>query len=107
MRTIADTLDETVFEGWTHSILLTPEFVIDSVVPLYKQLAFAIAAAIQNGQIKKGYLMPSMADYASLNNISSTTVIKAYKLLKNQGLIRLGQSRRYWVTGESGPELMR
>jgi len=98
MKTITDLLPEES-DGWTTSVLLTPEFNDDSGVPKYKTLAFAITAAMQNGQMKKGDLMPSTADYAAANKISTTTVIKAYRLLKTQGLIEKGKSARYWVTG--------
>jgi len=106
MKTITDLLSEES-EDWTTSILLTPDFNNDSGVPKFKTLAFAIAAAMQNGQMKKGDLMPSVADYAALNKISTTTVIKAYRLLKNQGLIEKGKSARYWVTGKTSLGLLK
>ena len=99
MNTITDLLFEES-KGWSTSIVLTPDFNNDSGVPKFKTLAFAIAGAMQNGQMKKGDLMPPVTDYAGVNNISTTTVIKAYRLLKNQSLIEKGKSARYWVTGK-------
>jgi len=99
MKTITD-LSEEESDGWTTSVLLTPDFSEESGVPKYKTLAFAITGAMQSGQMKKGDLMPSVADYAAVNKISTTTVIKAYRLLKNQGFIEKGKSARYWVTGK-------
>ncbi|MDF2564207.1 MAG: transcriptional regulator, GntR family with aminotransferase domain containing protein [Massilibacillus sp.] len=55
--------------------------------PLYLQLANGLAAKIQNFTLAIGTKLPPERELAKLLNVSRTTVINAYRLLEDQGLI--------------------
>lgn len=55
--------------------------------PLYLQLANGLAAKIQNSTLAIGMKLPPERELAKLLNVSRTTVINAYRLLEDQGLI--------------------
>ncbi|MBP2630201.1 MAG: transcriptional regulator, GntR family with aminotransferase domain containing protein [Firmicutes bacterium] len=56
--------------------------------PLYLQLANGLATKIQNSALANGTRLPPERELAKLLKVSRTTVINAYRLLEDQGLIR-------------------
>ncbi|PYG78414.1 MULTISPECIES: PLP-dependent aminotransferase family protein [unclassified Pseudomonas] len=68
-------------------------------VPLYKQLADEIAEAISTGRLPVGTSMPSLRDCASHNRLSMNTVVAAYRLLEDQGLIASRPQSGFEVSG--------
>ena len=67
----------------------------DSVTPLYAQLA-----AVLRGQIERGELsgrLPTVKDLQQQYEVAQGTAERAYKILKNEGLVASGQGRGYFV----------
>ncbi len=59
-----------------------------SELPLYRQLAEAIARQIQAGEIHPGDRLPPTRELSSILSLNRTTISAAYALLEEQGLIR-------------------
>ncbi|QBD74873.1 PLP-dependent aminotransferase family protein [Ktedonosporobacter rubrisoli] len=57
-------------------------------IPLYRQLVFALAHAIEQGEIQPGEQLPSERALGQHLGISRTTVVTAYQELEAQGLVR-------------------
>lgn len=56
--------------------------------PLYHQLHLQIRERILSGQLPSGSKMPTIRQLASLKNINTVTVVHAYRLLEQEGLVR-------------------
>lgn len=56
-------------------------------IPLYIQLANALAAKIQDSTIAKGTKLPPERELADLLEVSRTTTVNAYRFLEQRGLI--------------------
>lgn len=66
-----------------------------------QQLVHAISEAIVRGQLNEGDVLPSVNQLSSESGYSRDTVFKAYRLLKERGLIESAPTRNYYVTGGS------
>ena len=64
----------------------------------YIQLVDAIAAAISEGSLDEGDMLPSVNDLVKNASISRDTIFKAYKELKNRGIVESVPNRGYFVT---------
>ncbi len=58
-----------------------------SSAPMYLQLANALAAKIQNSTLSAGAKLPPERELVKLLEVSRTTIINAYRLLEERGLI--------------------
>ncbi len=67
------------------------------LVPLYQRTAYAIKAAIANGLLEPGDIMPSTKILAALFQINPMTISKALQDLNNLGLILGERGKRYIV----------
>src|SRR5215203_5083903 len=77
----SNTLDvATALGGW-----------IEISRPMYRRLADAMVRAIEHGSIAAGSLLPAERQLAEQLEISRSTVISAYELLREKGLV---ESRR-------------
>lgn len=56
-------------------------------VPLYKQFADEIADAITEGRLPAGSSLPSLRESSAQRRLSMNTVVAAYRLLEDRGLI--------------------
>ena len=63
------------------------EWVFCDVIPIYLQLKDKLRLAILGGGLQPGESIPSIRDMASILHINANTVAKAYKLIRNEGLI--------------------
>lgn len=72
--------------------------------PLYRLLADALRDAISRGDIVAGDRLPSEREFALLLNVSRTTVLGAYNLLREGGLVasRRGSGTRVTASGGWG-----
>ncbi len=75
--------------------------------PLYRQLADQLHVAIRNGELAMGSRIPSERDLARLLGISRTTVLNAYGLLREHGLLdsARGSGTRVAAAAGLGPTL--
>jgi 2-aminoadipate transaminase len=78
----------------------------DSDLPLYRQLAEAIARQIQGGEVHPGDRLPPTRELSNLLGLNRTTVSAAYSLLEEQGLIRGHVGRGSFVAEWETPSAM-
>src|SRR3954454_14826656 len=75
----------------------------DSEFPIYRQLADQIGTRIRSGQLARGERLPATRELAGLLGLNRTTVLAAYALLEEQGLIAGQVGRGSFVSGGSDP----
>lgn len=64
-----------------------------SAIPLYAQLIAALRKAIISGEIPDGERLPSAEDLASALDLNRNTVLRAYRELRDAGLVELRRGR--------------
>jgi GntR family transcriptional regulator len=68
---------------------------------LHEQVAAAIRRAIADGEAKPGERIPKAQDLAAVLGVNTNTVLRALRMLRDEGLIELGRGRTSAVTGSS------
>jgi GntR family transcriptional regulator len=78
---------------------------IDSgdATPLYQQVAADIRRAIAEGEAKPGERMPLAKDLATVLGVNTNTVLRALRVLRDEGLLEFRRGRGITVAGV--PEL--
>ncbi len=61
--------------------------------PLHEQLASAIRSSIVDGRLSGGERLPAARDLASSVGVNMHTVLRAYRQLREEGLIELHRGR--------------
>jgi len=69
-----------------------------SAVPLFDQLAASIRASAITGKIAAGERLPSARELGDSLDMNVHTVLRAYQLLRDEGLIELRRGRGAIVT---------
>jgi DNA-binding transcriptional regulator YhcF (GntR family) len=64
---------------------------LDGEIPLYQQLRDQVVEAIADGSLRTGDSLPRTRQLAADLGINMHTVNKAYDLLRQEGLVRLGR----------------
>src|SRR5262249_22109104 len=67
--------------------------------PLHEQVAAAIRRAIGDGEAGPGDRIPQARDLATVLGVNRNTVLRALRLLRDEGLIEMGRGRTIRVTG--------
>lgn len=67
--------------------------------PLHEQAAAAIRRAIAEGEAAPGQRIPQTRDLAAVLGIDRNTVLRALRLLRDEGLLEMGRGRAITVTG--------
>ncbi len=67
--------------------------------PLHEQVAAAIRRAISNGEAGPGDRIPQARDLATVLDVNRNTVLRALRLLRDEGLLEMGRGRTIRVTG--------
>lgn len=67
--------------------------------PLFEQLAVSVRAEIARGGLQVGDRLPGARDVAEQLGVNHHTVLKAYQLLRDEGLVELRRGRGAVVTG--------
>ncbi len=70
---------------------------LDSEGTLYKQVALRISELIQHGTLRPGERVPSVRKCSEQQSVSIATVMQAYRLLENRGLIEARPQSGYYV----------
>lgn len=73
-----------------------------SSVPLEEQIRAAIREAIARGAVAPGDSLPSVRQLAGDLDIHWNTVARAYRRLRDEGLLAVGRGRRVVVRGPGG-----
>jgi GntR family transcriptional regulator len=75
--------------------------VIDRTDPtaLHEQVAAAIRRAIADGEADPGDRIPQVRDLATVLGVNRNTVLRALRLLRDEGLLEMGRGREIRVTG--------
>ena len=67
--------------------------------PLHEQVAAAIRRAISEGEAGPGDRIPQARDLAAVLGVNRNTVLRALRLLRDEGLLEMGRGRTIRVTG--------
>ncbi|NLB47458.1 MAG: GntR family transcriptional regulator, partial [Microbacteriaceae bacterium] len=67
--------------------------------PIYEQIADAVRFAIGAGSLLAGEKLPPADDVATGLGVNKHTVLRAYQLLRDDGLVDLRRGRGAVVTG--------
>jgi GntR family transcriptional regulator len=70
----------------------------DDPTPLHEQVAAAIRRAITDGEAGPGDRIPQARDLATVLGVNSNTVLRALRLLREEGLVEMGRGRAIRVT---------
>ncbi len=74
----------------------------DGPVPIYQQIRDRIVEAIADGRLPAGSALPSTRQLAVDLGVNFHTVNKAYDLLRQEGLLRLGRKSGAVVCRDAG-----
>lgn len=66
---------------------------------LHDQVAAEIRRAIAKGEAKAGERIPKARDLASVLGVNTNTVLRALRILRDEGLLELGRGRAIVVAG--------
>jgi DNA-binding transcriptional regulator YhcF (GntR family) len=79
---------------------MTTIFKIDKALntPVYQQIINSLLTRIQDGSFSLGSQLPSINQVAGEYNLARETVVKAFKMLQEQGVISPVQGKGYFVS---------
>jgi GntR family transcriptional regulator len=81
----------------------------DEALPLHEQVAAEIRRAIADGEAGPGDRLPPARDLAAVLGVNSNTVLRALRMLRDEGLLEFRRGRGVTVAGtpEHGAVLAR
>ncbi len=68
-------------------------------MPLHDQVAAEIRRAIADGEAGPGDRVPQAKDLAAVLGVNTNTVLRALRVLRDEGLLELGRGRAIVVSG--------
>lgn len=73
---------------------------LDGGDTLYTQVALRISELVEHGTLRPGDRVPSVRKYSDQQNVSIATVMQAYRLLENRGVIEARPQSGYYVRAQ-------
>lgn len=70
-------------------------------LPLHDQVCAQIRRAIADGEISPGERLPPARDLAAVLNVNANTVLRALRLLRDEGLLEFRRGRGITVAGHA------
>jgi GntR family transcriptional regulator len=79
----------------------------DAHLSLAEQIAMQIRSGISSGDLRPGERLPAARELAVSLQINMHTVLRAYTLLRDEGLIGMRQGRGAWVSEQASAGLLK
>ena len=73
---------------------------------IHEQVAAQIRRAIAEGEAKPGDRLPPARDFAAVLGVNSNTVLRAFRQLRDEGLLEFRRGRRVTVVGSANQGLL-
>jgi GntR family transcriptional regulator len=90
--------DGTTASGSPDEFALTPVDRADPIL-LHDQVAAEIRRAIAEGEAGPGERIPQARDLAAVLGVNTNTVLRALRILREEGLLEVGRGRAITVAG--------
>jgi GntR family transcriptional regulator len=71
----------------------------DAALPLHSQVAAEIRRAIAEGELSPGDRLPPAVDFATVLGVNKNTVIRAFHMLRDEGILDFTRGRSVRVVG--------
>lgn len=71
----------------------------DAPIALHDQVAAEIRRAIADGEAKPGDRLPPAVDFATVLGVNKNTVIRAFRMLRDEGILDFRRGRGVHVVG--------
>lgn len=86
-------------EAIMNSTMLQVKVTRDEPVELHEQVAAEIRRAIAEGEAKPGERLPPAKDFAAVLHVNRNTVLRAFRQLRDEGLLEFQRGRGVTVAG--------
>lgn len=75
--------------------------------PKYRQIVESVREAVRDGRLGRGDLLPSINEVSAAHGLARDTVVKAYNLLKEMGLLESAHGKGFHVASDHVREALR
>src|ERR1700722_265683 len=90
---------ELRFGATLSSTMLSVKLTPGESVALHDQVAAELRRAIADGEARRGERLPPARDLAAVLNVNSNTVLRALRMLRDEGLLEFRRGRGITVSG--------